>query len=55
MGFSDVEDLEPVQTLELTPDDFVSDNSTPLKFVRFQRVSSLTVSSRQCEALTMLC
>ncbi|CAN0268591.1 unnamed protein product [Phaeothamnion confervicola] len=42
-GFSDVDSMEPAMTLELTADDLSPDNVTLLKFVKFQRVSSLSV------------
>lgn len=43
MGFSDTDDMEPAQTLELTPDDLVSGSVSVLKFVKFQRVTGLSV------------
>lgn len=44
MGFSDTEDMDPAQTLELTPADLVAGSASVLKFVKFQRVSGLSVS-----------
>ena len=46
MGFSDTDDMEPAQTLELTPDDLVAGSVSVLKFVKFQRVSGLSVRFR---------
>ncbi|CAN0204600.1 unnamed protein product, partial [Ascophyllum nodosum] len=43
MGFSDTDDMEPAQTLELTPDDLVAGSVSVLKFVKFQRVSGLSI------------
>lgn len=45
MGFSDTDDMEPAQTLELTPADLVAGSASVLKFVKFQRVIGLSVSS----------
>lgn len=44
MGFSDTDDMEPAQTLELTPADLVAGSASVLKFVKFQRVTGLSVS-----------
>ena len=38
-GFSDVEDLEPVQKIPLSAADFEGETKTPLKVVKFQRVN----------------
>jgi len=45
MGFEDCEDLEATQMLELTEEDLDEQTSKPipLKYVKFQRVSSITV------------
>ncbi|CAM9182484.1 unnamed protein product [Chrysoparadoxa australica] len=43
MGFSDAEDTTPTQVLELTPEDLAEGSVTLLKFVKFQRVSSLSI------------
>ena len=43
-SFDDAENIEPTQTLELTEEDYAKDKVTLLKFVKFQRVNSLTVS-----------
>ncbi|CAN0334082.1 unnamed protein product [Discosporangium mesarthrocarpum] len=43
MGFSDTEEVEPAQTLELTPEDLVDGSVSVLKFVKFQRVTGLTI------------
>mmetsp|Transcript_14690 Transcript_14690/g.22163 ORF Transcript_14690/g.22163 Transcript_14690/m.22163 type:complete len:166 (+) Transcript_14690:92-589(+) len=42
-GFSDVEDVEPVQKLLLEPSDFHPDHKTNLKLVKFLHVNSLTI------------
>jgi len=44
MGFEDCDDLEPTQTFELSEDD-LKEGSKPLalKFVKFQRVTSITI------------
>jgi hypothetical protein len=42
-GFSDAESVEPTQVLELTEEDYRADKVTLLKFVKFQRVASLTI------------
>lgn len=46
MGFSDTDDMAPAQTLELTKEDLVAGSASVLKFVKFQRVSGLSVSFR---------
>lgn len=45
MGFEDCEDLEATQMLELTEEDLDEQTSKPipLKYVKFQRVTSITV------------
>lgn len=44
MGFEDVEDVDPTQTLELTAADLKEDaEPILLKFVKFQRVRSITL------------
>lgn len=44
LGFEDIEDVEPTQTLELTAADLKEDaDPIQLKFVKFQRVRSLTL------------
>lgn len=44
MGFEDCEDVDPTQTLHLTTED-LKESADPiaLKFVRYQRVTSLTI------------
>jgi len=44
LGFEDCDDVDPEQTLELTAED-LRENADPidLKYVRFQRVKSLTL------------
>jgi hypothetical protein len=46
------QDIEPTQTLELTAEDLKPDAATLLKFVKFQRVSSLSIF---VEARASLC
>jgi len=43
MGFSDANDITPVQELELGPEDLGPDAACLLKFVKFQRVNSLII------------
>ena len=44
MGFSDAEDVEPVQSFELSESDLRSGRVVvPLKFVKFQRVNSISL------------
>ena len=44
MGFEDCEDVDPTQEFELTDDDLKEDaEPLALKFVKFQRVKSITV------------
>lgn len=42
LGFEDCDDVDPTQTIEL-PDASSMKNLIPLKFVKFQRVKSLTL------------
>ena len=42
LGFEDAEDLEPAQSLELTPDDLEETSVTALNFVKFQRVNNVS-------------
>ena len=44
MGFEDCDDIDPTQTFELTNDD-LKEGAKPLllKFVKFQRVRSITI------------
>jgi len=41
LGFQDAESDEPVQILSLEPKDFGTEDPIPLRFVKFQNVSSL--------------
>eukprot|EP00163_Fabomonas_tropica_P002910 TRINITY_DN1236_c0_g1_i1.p2 TRINITY_DN1236_c0_g1~~TRINITY_DN1236_c0_g1_i1.p2 ORF type:complete len:143 (-),score=35.44 TRINITY_DN1236_c0_g1_i1:934-1362(-) len=44
LGFSDMEDIAPVQELELTEQQLNQEGpAIPLKFVKFQHVTSLTI------------
>ncbi|TDH73721.1 hypothetical protein CCR75_007247 [Bremia lactucae] len=43
LGFSDAGDVEATQTIELTEEDFKPENDVELRFVKFQRVKSITV------------
>ncbi len=44
IGFEDVDDIEPTQTIELTAADLKEDaDPIQLKFVKFQRIRSITV------------
>ncbi|KAJ7393800.1 Thioredoxin-like protein 1 [Desmophyllum pertusum] len=43
MDFDSAESFQAVFTLELTPDDLIEDVIIPLKYVKFQNVSSLTL------------
>ncbi|RLN32545.1 hypothetical protein BBJ28_00016194 [Nothophytophthora sp. Chile5] len=43
LGFSDATDVEPTQTIELTEEDLLPENDVELRFVKFQRVTSITV------------
>ena len=43
LGFEDIDDVDPTQTLTLTAEDLrESSDPLPLKFVKFQRVKSIT-------------
>ena len=43
LGFEDIQDVDPTQTFELTAEDLrESSNPLPTKFVKFQRVRTLT-------------
>eukprot|EP00607_Mallomonas_marina_P002900 CAMPEP_0182430064 /NCGR_PEP_ID=MMETSP1167-20130531/36485_1 /TAXON_ID=2988 /ORGANISM="Mallomonas Sp, Strain CCMP3275" /LENGTH=144 /DNA_ID=CAMNT_0024614675 /DNA_START=72 /DNA_END=503 /DNA_ORIENTATION=+ len=42
-GFSDAEDLEPAQILNVGPDDFLPGNKIGVKIVKFQQVNSLSI------------
>jgi hypothetical protein len=46
VGFEDVEDAALAQELVLTPEQVASGARVPLRFVRFQSVTSLHVRSR---------
>ncbi|ETV76736.1 hypothetical protein H257_09203 [Aphanomyces astaci] len=43
LGFSDVTDIEPTQKLDWTQDQLQSGTPVELRFVKFQRVTSLTI------------
>ncbi|DAZ93579.1 TPA: hypothetical protein N0F65_009927 [Lagenidium giganteum] len=43
LGFSDVGDIEPTQTIELKESDLDPNHDIELRFVKFQRVKSITV------------
>ncbi|EQC35418.1 hypothetical protein SDRG_07128 [Saprolegnia diclina VS20] len=43
LGFSDVADIEPVQQIELNDEQLASGSPIELRFVKFQRVSALTL------------
>lgn len=43
MGFSNVSDYPPSDTLELSPNHLVENKPVPLKYVKFQNVRSLTI------------
>lgn len=45
MDFEEAERSEPTQALELTEDDIKEDGIVPLRYVKFQNVNSVTVSS----------
>lgn len=42
LGFEDADDVDPTQTLHLTTED-IKKGPIPLKFVKFQRVKTLTL------------
>lgn len=54
LDFEDAEDATPTQTLVLTPADLTGENPVELKFVKFQKVSMITlfVVSNQAESET---
>lgn len=52
LGFSDAGDVEPTQTLELSADDLRPGKEVELRYVKFQRVKSITVSRQLGEAAT---
>jgi hypothetical protein len=43
LGFSDANDVEPTQILDLTQEDLQGHKDIELRFVKFQRVKSITV------------
>ncbi|EEY60465.1 thioredoxin-like protein, putative [Phytophthora infestans T30-4] len=43
LGFSDAGDVEPTQTIELKEEDLLPENDVELRFVKFQRVKSVSV------------
>ncbi|GJP43204.1 hypothetical protein CLOM_g5340 [Closterium sp. NIES-68] len=43
MGFSNVSDIPPSDTINLTADQVQEEKATPLKYVKFQNVRSLTI------------
>jgi PITH domain len=45
IGFEDIDDIDPEQTLEIDPELHMKDSSDPilLKYVKYQRVKSLTI------------
>ena len=43
MAFDETDSIEATQVLALTPDDFSPSKATPLRFVKFQNVYSLTL------------
>ncbi|KAF1333124.1 Thioredoxin-like protein, partial [Globisporangium splendens] len=43
LGFSDAGDIEPTQTIELTDEDLEPNKEIELRFVKFQRVKSVTI------------
>ena len=45
MDFEEAERSEPTQALEITEDDIKEDGIVPLRYVKFQNVNSVTVSS----------
>lgn len=45
MDFEEAERSEPTQALELTEDDIKEDGIVPLRYVKFQNVNSVTVST----------
>ena len=55
MGFSDTDDMAPAQSLELTAEDLVAGSASVLKFVKFQRVTGLSVSKAYRPACLSIC
>ncbi|KAF0689839.1 Aste57867_18751 [Aphanomyces stellatus] len=51
LGFSDVSDIEPTQKLEWTQEQLQTGTPVELRFVKFQRVTSLTVYYSLHEAI----
>lgn len=49
MGFDDAERSEATQLLELADEDCKEDGLIPLRYVKFQNVQSVTVSTRPTE------
>jgi thioredoxin len=43
LGFDEVDSVEPTQTLELTEGDYADDKLIPLRFVKWQSVSSVVI------------
>ena len=43
LGFEDCDDVDPTQTLDLTTDETTMNTPIQLKFVKYQRVKSLTL------------
>ncbi|CEG49646.1 Thioredoxin-like protein [Plasmopara halstedii] len=43
LGFSDATDVEATQTIELKKEDLVPENDIELRFVKFQRVTSISI------------
>lgn len=46
MDFEEAERSEPTQALELTPDDIKEESIIQLRYVKFQNVQSVTVSTK---------
>lgn len=53
LGFSDAGDIEPTQTLELGEEDVRPGHEIELRFVKFQRVKSITVRCIPCNQLEL--
>jgi thioredoxin len=43
LGFDEVDSVEPTQTLDLTEEDYADDKLIPLRFVKWQSVSSVVI------------